>query len=322
LQSQKSFAWLAACVSILGAVYIALQAPQQFSISSTQSRSIRNSFNQDMAEPLSDVWPRTGRSDQNLPAQKGSSDRNAESKTHETEIGSNSEPQVSPPTIDPPAKLFVDHSAIGFSVQGEILNRIQLGDGDYVVLIIASIHGTEIAGTPLCGRLVEELQQQPQLLAGRTVVILPMVNPDGAKAGSRYNARGVDLNRNFAAKNRENSKRYGMEALSEPESVAIFRTIEEFQPRQIVTLHQPLQCVDYDGPAKSLAEAMSQVCPLPVKKLGSRPGSLGSYAGVTLKIPTITFELPKNAARQSTELLWQFYGPALLAAIEFQVPDR
>ena len=60
---------------------------------------------------------------------------------------------------------------------------------------------------------------------------------------------------------------------------------------------------------------MSEHCPLPVKKLGSRPGSLGSYAGVTLGIPTITFELHRNAAGQSPKFFWRFYGEALLQAV-------
>jgi murein peptide amidase A len=75
----------------------------------------------------------------------------------------------------------------------------------------------------------------------------------------------------------------------------------------VLTLHEPLQCVDYDGPAKAL--------PVPVKKLGSRPGSLGSYAGITLGIPTITFELPRNAASQSPKFLWRFYGEALIQTV-------
>jgi protein MpaA len=155
----------------------------------------------------------------------------------------------------------------------------------------------------------------PELLAGVTLVLMPVVNPDGVESGKRYNARGVDLNRNFPAENRHNSSRYGLNALSEPEALAIYQVINDTLPNHIVTLHEPLQCVDYDGPAKELATVMSEFCPLPVKKLGSRPGSLGSYAGVTLGIPTITFELPRNAATQSPKFLWRFYGEALIQAV-------
>ena len=87
-------------------------------------------------------------------------------------------------------------------------------------------------------------------------------------------------------------------------------------PDRVVSIHQPLACVDYDGPAQGLAEAMAAACPLPVKKLGSRPGSLGSFVGVTLRRPIITLELPKDAGMNG-EKLWKTYGPALLAALRY-----
>jgi len=80
-----------------------------------------------------------------------------------------------------------------------------------------------------------------------------------------------------------------------------------------------MSCIDYDGPASALAARMAQYCDLPVKKLGAEPGSLGSYAGLTLRIPIITFELLPSDSALSPERLWQRYGKALLAAIVY--PD-
>jgi protein MpaA len=75
--------------------------------------------------------------------------------------------------------------------------------------------------------------------------------------------------------------------------------------------------VDWDGPAREVAEAMSQACGLPLRKIGAEPGSLGSYAGVERQIPTVTIELPRSASQVSHEMLWQRYGQALLVAIRF-----
>ena len=204
---------------------------------------------------------------------------------------------------------------VGHSVEERPIVCRRIGDGKYVVLMMAAIHGNEAAGTPLLNDLAEHVVANPELLDGVTLVLMPIVNPDGVKSDKRHNARGVDLNRNFPAENRQNSSRYGLNALSEPEALAIYQVINDTLPNHIVTLHEPLQCVDYDGPAKELATVMSEHCPLPVEKLGSRPGSLGSYAGVTLGIPTITFELPPNAATQSPGFLWRFYGEALVQAV-------
>jgi len=103
--------------------------------------------------------------------------------------------------------------------------------------------------------------------------------------------------------------------------MAIDRALREYRPNRIVSIHQPLrygsECVDYDGPAEDLAIAMSRHAPIPVKRIGSRPGSLGSYAGVTLGIPIITLELPKDAKGLDAATLWSDYGQMLLAAISF-----
>lgn len=214
-----------------------------------------------------------------------------------------------------PRPVSVVETKVGHSVEGRPLVCLTLGNGKYIILMLASIHGNESAGTPLLNRLAEHVVANPHLLTDVTLVLMPVVNPDGVEHGRRYNAQGVDLNRNFPAKNRQNSNRYGMIALCEPEALAVYQVINNTLPNHIVTLHEPLQCVDYDGPGKALATVMSEFCPLPVNKLGSRPGSLGSYAGVTLGIPTVTFELPRDAATQSPELLWRFYGEALIQAV-------
>ena len=82
----------------------------------------------------------------------------------------------------------------------------------------------------------------------------------------------------------------------------------------------PMDCVDYDGPASGLANRMSTRCGLPVKKLGARPGSLGSYAGVDRRIATVTVELPGDASRWGTS--WERIGPALLEAMKNGRGDR
>jgi len=58
---------------------------------------------------------------------------------------------------------------------------------------------------------------------------------------------------------------------------------------------------------------------LPVKKLGAKPGSLGSYAGVDMGVPIITFELRRDDSKLDSETLWKRYGKALIAAIIY--PD-
>jgi len=224
---------------------------------------------------------------------------------------------VTQPTAVEPA---IQHRIVGKSVENRPMEYIVLGQGRDVTFILAAIHGSEKAGIPLVRRLAQYLQQHPQLLQGRKVVLLPLANPDGVAHNTRYNARGVDLNRNFSTANRLNIKRFGRTALSEPEARVIDRLIRQYAPDRIVSIHQPLACIDYDGPGKALARRLAEYCNLPLIKLGLKPGSLGSYAGVTLRIPTITLELPHIADRLNSQRLWQRYGPALIAAVVY--PDR
>jgi protein MpaA len=220
----------------------------------------------------------------------------------------------------PTAVIPTRYRIVGTSVQRRPIMCLELGEGSDVTFIMATIHGNEAAGTPLVRRLSWYLREHPAMLDGRKVVLMAVANPDGMVNGSRYNARGVDLNRNFEAANRVNSKQAGLTALSEPEASVIKRLILEYEPDRIVSIHQPLNCIDYDGPARMLAERMGQYCPLPVKKLGARPGSLGSYAGETLGIPIITFEMTQADSKLNSVALWQKYGRALLAAIVYPDP--
>jgi protein MpaA len=203
----------------------------------------------------------------------------------------------------------------GRSVQGRPIMVQILGDGADTTLVMATIHGNEPAGTPLVEQLADYLRERPELLEGRRIVLMPLANPDGLVARTRENARGIDLNRNFEASNRVDNDKYGLKALSEPESRAIRSVIQQYSPNRIISIHQPLNCIDYDGPAETLASRMAQYCDLPVKKLGARPGSLGAYTGEELKIPTVTFEMPKEATNLDEALLWDRYGNALTAAI-------
>ena len=204
---------------------------------------------------------------------------------------------------------------IGYSVQGRAIELYSMGYGSDVVLIIATIHGNEGAGTPLVNELMGYLMIEPGLLTGKRLLIVPVANPDGYAAGTRFNVNGVDLNRNFPSGNRVNNSRNGSGGLNEPESRALYNLINMYRPSRIVSIHQPLACIDYDGPADQMAKKMASVCDLPVKKLGSRSGSLGSWSGVDMQIPIVTLELRKSDSNLSSNALWDKYGNALLAIL-------
>lgn len=222
-------------------------------------------------------------------------------------------PDVPPetPNPSPGRKPIADHT-----IEGRPIPYHVRGSGSETVMLLATIHGNEAAGTPLLEQLLDQLATEPWLLRGRRLVVVPVVNPDGLAANRRRNARGVDLNRNFPSDNRQDGGDRGS-ALSEPETQALYKLITEFEPTVVVSIHGWLGLIDWDGPAESLAAEMGALCQLPAQRLGSRPGSLGSFVGVDRQVPIITFELPSSARRASDDALWERYGPALLAALSW-----
>jgi len=204
----------------------------------------------------------------------------------------------------------------GHSVEGRPLPYTVHGNGPRVVLFMASIHGSEGAGTPLLEEMARQLRKNPDALRGATAILLPVANPDGLARGDRLNTHGVDLNRNFPADNRRDTERFGLAPLSEPESRALHSLILARQPQVIVSIHQPLHCVDWDGPPETLdlALRLANGCGLPVKKLGARPGSLGAWFGEVLGRPILTLELPRHAPGDAAAL-WKQYGQGLLAVL-------
>ena len=177
-------------------------------------------------------------------------------------------------------------SAYGISVDGIPLTLHGSGE----LLILAGIHGDEPETTVVVSEALRCLPAEDL----RASVIL-CGNPDGALRGTRGNARGVDLNRNFPTSNwrpdlvfyksRANDERDialspGAEAASEPETRALISLIDRLQPRAVVTLHSALACVDDSG-ASHLGRRLADRCALPfLMEIGyPTPGSMGTWAG-------------------------------------------
>jgi protein MpaA len=219
--------------------------------------------------------------------------------------------ETAAPELPPPlCRTFL----AGESVRGRPIVCHLLGHGEETVLVLAAIHGNEGLGTPLVERLRTHLLAHPELLSGRRVAIVPVANPDGLASGRRKNDRGVDLNRNFPAANFRGGSG-GPHPLSEPESAALYALIHRSPPSRVVSVHQPLGLIDHDGPGEALARAMARESGLRLKRLGGRPGSLGSYVGRDLGIPIVTVELPRHGGIIDEEELWSRYGRMLLTAV-------
>ena len=99
---------------------------------------------------------------------------------------------------------------LGQSVQGRVLWGLKITDNPDVeenepeVRICGNHHGDEYMSAELplnlALLLVQNYSSDPtitEMIDTREIWIIPMVNPDGHEADTRYNAHGVDLNRNY-----------------------------------------------------------------------------------------------------------------------------
>lgn len=167
------------------------------------------------------------------------------------------------------------------------------------VLVIGAIHGDEPSSATLLFHWIPWAEQQGGDVHWRFV---PVVNPDGVLRGTRVNANGVDLNRNFPTpgweteapkyweqRTRKDPRRWpGPRPMSEPETQLVNYEIEGFKPHLIVSVHAPFGVLDFDGPT----QPPRQLGRLFLDQLGVYPGSLGNYGGVHRSVPVVTIELP------------------------------
>jgi murein peptide amidase A len=168
-------------------------------------------------------------------------------------------------------------------------------------LILGVFHGDEQEAAILASAFLDQFDGSVFPL--KRVGLVPVVNPDGLAKNQRVNANGVDLNRNFPTRdwaelNPDTLYYSGPQAASEAETQLICQILETYPPQKIITLHTPYQVINFDGPARMLAEAMALANGYPVvADIGyATPGSFGTYAGKERNIPTITLELVEGEA--------------------------
>jgi protein MpaA len=216
---------------------------------------------------------------------------------------------------------------LGYSYQGRPLEICHLTSGSQPVLLLGGVHGDEPEGVYLIeqfvsARLWKVVQEQVALW------VLPRMNPDGCSLQQRCNARGVDLNRNMPTQDWTavvQNPRYppGLAAGSEIETQILVACLDRLQPCAILSAHSSHTdlCVNFNGPAQQLAEAISRENGYPVKAdIGyPTPGSLGTWAGEERGIPTITLEIRKGLTAPQ---VWEEQSRALLSGLIWIAAQR
>lgn len=155
----------------------------------------------------------------------------------------------------------VEVRTIGHSVKGRPIRAWRLGEpGKRPIVLVSTMHGNE----PHTRRILESLRDG-RAIRGINLWVVPTYNPDGLATGSRRNARGVDLNRNFPYrwKDLDGSHESGRRPASEPETRAMMAFLDEIAPKRVISFHQPLLGVDTDTKDAGFARRLARSLRLP-----------------------------------------------------------
>jgi Zinc carboxypeptidase len=188
---------------------------------------------------------------------------------------SDPEPIVEEVIIDEPEPIAAPQdpriATIGSSVEGRSIETYTFGTGETTLLFVGGVHGGyEWNSVLLAYEIIDHLSTDPSLVSNDlTIIIIPSLNPDGVfrvigKEGrflatdvptgtdtsvGRFNANGVDLNRNFNCKWQSKSTWRGKEvsagtgAFSEPEAATLRDLVAQINPVAVVFWHSKANAV-------------------------------------------------------------------------------
>jgi protein MpaA len=173
-------------------------------------------------------------------------------------------------------------------VDGRAIRPVVLGppSAAHRLLVVGCIHGNECGGLAVARRLVAAGAP-----AGTQIVVVPSLNPDGLAAGTRGNARGVDLNRDFYAR-------------TQPETRYAVALIRRVRPDVTVWFHQPQGLVRAWGPSVPTGRRLAALAGARYRSLAWPPGSASNWqnhafpgtASFVVELPAGTVP-PARAAR-------------------------
>ncbi|MBP6888596.1 MAG: hypothetical protein KBC21_02720 [Candidatus Pacebacteria bacterium] len=167
---------------------------------------------------------------------------------------------------------LIKKAIVGTSIEGRDIEVYSFGNGSKHLFFIGGIHGGYEWNTVLLAyTFIDYLTQHPEFIPDSlTIDVIPSANPDAVHkvtrkegrftaddvskdktvlASGRFNANGVDLNRNFDCKWQPKSTwrskivSAGSAAFSEPEAQAIKNFITETHPLVVVLWHSQSNAV-------------------------------------------------------------------------------
>lgn len=233
-------------------------------------------------------------------------------------------------------KLNFAVTEVGESVNGTSIKSITIGKGTQRILMWSQMHGNESTTTKavldLVNMLMHENDVSSSILKHCTLLIVPILNPDGAEQYTRVNANAIDLNRDA-------------KQLTQPESKALNKLFAKFNPNFCFNLHdqrtlfsvgktQKPATVSFLSPSSDVSRKLTSTRETAMKLIVAMnkqlqqliPGQVGRYddgfndncVGDSFQmqgVPTILFEAGHYAEDYQREKTREFIFNALVQGI-------
>ncbi len=239
-------------------------------------------------------------------------------------------PEILPTkTIEAPKNLGRKHEVIGKSVEGRTVDAYTYGTGKTRLVFVGGMHGGyEWNSVLLAYAFMDYVDKNPAVVSDNlSVTVIPSLNPDAVYkvvgkegrfvaatvstdtkllASARFNAHGVDLNRNFNCNWKPTSMWQskivsgGSAAFSEPEAKALQSFVSENNPDAFVFWHSQANGVYASKCQKSILpetldvmNAYSRASGYPAVKTFDAYETTGAADDwlSSINIPAITVEL-------------------------------
>ncbi len=235
--------------------------------------------------------------------------------------------------------IYVEHKIIGKSVEGRAIEAYIYGKGSTHLMFVGGIHGGyEWNSVLLAYQIMDYLKENPDIISKNlTIAIIPSANPDGVykvikKEGrfnindipsdklplgtGRFNARDVDLNRNFDCKWQPKSMWQGKvvdagtKVFSEPEAVAIRDFVSQYVPKSVIFWHSKSNSVYASQCQKGILPETINIMNVYAKASGySAVKTFDAYQTTgdsegwlaSINIPAITVELKTHETVEWTQ---------------------
>ena len=227
----------------------------------------------------------------------------------------------------------------GVSVEKRPIYSVKVGTGRIKILLWSQMHGNESTTTKALFDLFKAFQQGDKnsifntILSSCTLCVIPILNPDGAKAYTRANANQVDLNRDAQNK-------------SQPESRLLWDIYSEFKPDFCFNLHGQRTIYGFEstgapsilsflapsadesrGITLSRKRSMDVIAHMYKELTPYLPGNIGLYddgfnincTGDSFQadgVPTLLFEAGHYPSDYNREVTRQYMFLAIVAALD------